>query len=525
MTFAMRVLLSLILLLAASKSRAIQVKTDQSDRYRCGQRPINTVAVITAGQTTQPGEFPWHAAIYRMEQLGSSYICGGFLISDRMTITAAHCVTNPNGFKVVPSGISVRLGMFELITVSKSTQEHRVEKIYRHENYTASSYRHDIAVLLLHTIAEFNEYIQPICLWDTNEYGDGGELVGVVAGWGLTEYEMLASTLKSTEMPMVSFLECLDGDRNLFSQVLFDGMFCAGLRNGTNVCNGDSGGAFAVKVNGSWVARGIISFTGLRENTVSLCNPRSFAGFVNIPRYVEWIEKVANLDRFIIIDNPAVNSPREHTGVSSSTVAPSESPSRMKCAEYKNGSQELSYLAYVARDTPFMRVIDCFVIVISKRFLISTAGCRSLHVSDKSSEDEQFVVIETEGQAFHYEIEDFHQHPEFSRSPTDENNLALIELKRNTSLSTGQFVCLWSDKDFDVGKIFLYSATGMVKGFGASKPAAKCFNQLIAPSIMIRSPADGVYHLVGVIVSSTCTKIRFIKLQQFIPWIESIVWK
>ncbi|XP_058446760.1 coagulation factor VII-like [Malaya genurostris] len=513
----MRLLLLLVMLQSAFVTSLV------TDGHRCGQRPVNAIAVITAGQTTRSGEFPWHAAIYLVERLRSSYICGGFLISDRITITAAHCVTNHNGFELSPSGLSVRLGMFELLTLSKTTQEHRVEKIHRHGNYSASSHRHDIAVLLLHTVAEFNEHVQPICLWNNKEHGEGEALVGAVAGWGLTENDTLASTLKATKIPMVSFLECLDSDRNLFSHVLFDGMFCAGLRNGTNVCNGDSGGAFAVLVNETWFARGVVSFTGLRENTASLCNPRSFAGFVSIPRYVEWIEKVTDLNRFIV----EPTNPLEHI-IPSSTETPAEtfqSISEKKCAEHKNGFQDLSHFAYVARGAPFMRVIDCFAILISERFLISTADCRSRNILDKSSDrgNEQFVVVESEGQALPYEIKDFHQHPEFYRSTTDDNNLAIIELKQNVSIPSGQFVCLWSEEIFDWDKLLLYSATGSSKLTG--EPEFKCFNQLLAPSIMIQSPANGMNYLVGLVVGSTCTKIRFIKIPKFIPWIETIVWK
>lgn len=209
---------------------SIQVKSDQH-RYACGQRPINGIGVITSGQSTWPGQFPWHAALYRTKGLGSEYICGGFTIADRIVITAAHCVTAPNGYQVVASTISVRLGLYELLRMTKNTQEHRVERVYRHPNYTASSYKHDIALLLLRTVIEFNDYIQPICLWDQEKYGPGETLVGIVSGWGITEYDTLADDLKSARLPMVSLLECLESDRDLFSQAIFDGMFCAGVAN------------------------------------------------------------------------------------------------------------------------------------------------------------------------------------------------------------------------------------------------------------------------------------------------------
>lgn len=63
------------------------------------------------------------------------------------------------------------------------------------------------------------------------KFGRGEDLVGIVSGWGLTEYDVLADELKSARMPMVGYLECLESDRDLFSHVIFDGMFCAGLTN------------------------------------------------------------------------------------------------------------------------------------------------------------------------------------------------------------------------------------------------------------------------------------------------------
>ncbi|XP_053695589.1 transmembrane protease serine 9-like isoform X2 [Sabethes cyaneus] len=529
----MKLSFALFMILILSQLEALQVQSDQY-RHQCGQRPIQSVGVITAGRATYPGEFPWHAAIYRVQLLGSSYVCGGFLISDRIVATAAHCVTDQeNGFLITAGGVSVRLGMFELLTVSRNTQEHRVGKIYRHENYTASSYRHDIALLVLQTVVEFNAYVQPICLWDVQRFGGGFELTGVVSGWGLTEYDVLANVLKSAKLPMVSFLECLQSDRDLFSQILYEGMFCAGLRNGTSVCNGDSGGAFAINVNGTWIARGIISFTGLREHTASLCNAHSYAGFVNVASYLQWIEKITNQDGFVIAETFGANNSSVEPITISSTVATFNSSERIKCAEYENSNrnnrlQDLSYLTYVAKDTPFSRVIDCFAIVISERYLISTADCRSLETFEKSAASAQFVVVETEDYTLRHEIKSFHQYPAFARTPSEENNLALIELERNISIPTGQFVCLWSGNEPDMGKIFLYSAAKYLSRRLRIDPttdkSSKCFNQLIAPSLMIQNSDGESYRLVGVVVNATCSKIRFVKLSKFIPWIERLVW-
>lgn len=89
------------------------------------------------------------------------------------------------------------------------------------------------------------------------------------------------------------------------------------------MCNGDSGGAFVVNNNGTWIARGIISFTGIKDGSLALCNPTSFAGFVNIPRYVEWIKKVANMDRFIAVEDTATNSDEQVSPSPDTAIKPS----------------------------------------------------------------------------------------------------------------------------------------------------------------------------------------------------------
>ncbi|XP_055590228.1 serine protease 55-like [Uranotaenia lowii] len=493
--------------------------------YRCGQRPINHLNTIISGQNSWPGQFPWHLGLFELQQLGSSYLCGGFLVSDRLALTAAHCVTAPNGFQIAPEVLFIRLGLVELMTVNRNTQEHRVQAVHRHESFSATSYKHDVAILMLQTIVEFDDFVQPVCLWSNFEHGKATEMSGYVSGWGLTEYRRLANKLKTASFPMVSTLECLESDRPLFGQLLYPGMFCAGSRNGTTVCNGDSGGAFVVNLNGTWIARGIISFTGLQDNDVTLCNPKGLVGFVKIHHYLSWIEATARLkdvekDSDDIFDSSETNY---HTTFQSSNPISNPSISEKKCNEYQNGSKnqqrDLTHLAYLSRMLPSspMRVIDCFVVLISERFFISRADCLR-------PGDNQFITVEMEGQEMQFQIENFHRHPLYLKNPV-ENNFGLIELKWNISLQTSQFMCLWTRKELDLGNLFLYSAMNESKQPPIGHHhGRKCFNQLLAPSIMIERPEDGVYHLVGLVANSTCGKIRFVRVQNVIPWIEAIVW-
>ncbi|XP_035916305.1 ovochymase-2-like isoform X2 [Anopheles stephensi] len=507
----------------------------------CGQRPIATPGTITyAPSQSWPGQFPWHIALYRTEQhLSISYACGGFLVGERTVITAAHCVTAPSGYQMTADELIVRLGLYDLLTLGRQSQEHRVGKIHRHGNFTLGSPRHDLALLTLRTVVEFGDFVQPICL-PVDETTLDGVKFGVVSGWGLTEMDTPARILRWTTMPVVSFFRCLESDSTLFGPVLYEGMFCAGWGNGTNVCNGDSGGAFVANLNGSWTALGVVSFTGVREDINGpqqpfRCNTESLSGFISLPKYLDWIASVALLEE----DN---SSSRVVTDSNISTTS-SVRISEQMCQSYRescSGNEDFSYLTSMVRPvhvggTPgrYARlVIDCFAVLISDRFLLAPASCYG-------SAAHQFVLLEVAGQAVDYRIKTSHRHPNFvNNGPTqDQSNLALIELERKVSLSTCQFVCLWTgaveSEPTLPDNIFLYSAVNVSAGDKSiespevTSRGSRCYDELLAPRVMQQQQGlDGSRddRLVGIVLERTCTKIRLIKVAPFLDWIERIVW-
>lgn len=56
---------------------------------------------------------------------------------------------------------------------------------------------------------------------------------GTVVGWGLTENGTLSSSLRMTELPVVSASECTDSHPDFFGSQTRSTTFCAGYRNGT----------------------------------------------------------------------------------------------------------------------------------------------------------------------------------------------------------------------------------------------------------------------------------------------------
>lgn len=121
----------------------------------------------------------------------------------------------------------------------------QVYRIFAHHNFNESSLANDIAVVRLATAATFNNYVQPICLWDsTNDLSKVVGRYGTVVGFGVTETNQISYTLRQAAMPVVDLATCLQSDRNFYGSFLSDSTFCAGFRNGNSRLSYDMVGDF-----------------------------------------------------------------------------------------------------------------------------------------------------------------------------------------------------------------------------------------------------------------------------------------
>lgn len=201
----------------------------------CGRRQIKLQQLVTHGYTTNPGEFPWHAGIFMTTGFQKSYICGGSLVNELSVITAAHCVTDPvNGLVTSPATLFVQLGKFKLNLYGDTVQEHAVQQVIVCEDFQTKTSKYDLAIVRLATQARFTDFVQPICVFPQPpgiNYNDGS-IRGTVVGWGYTQFDALSDALQGTTLPVVGHTKCLDSNPELFERTLYDGMFCAGFKNG-----------------------------------------------------------------------------------------------------------------------------------------------------------------------------------------------------------------------------------------------------------------------------------------------------
>jgi dynein heavy chain len=270
--------------------------TDSSNKIQCGTQLIQNTPLIAHGEETFPGQWPWHAALYLYMRRDIKFRCGGSYVGTRSVITAAHCVSL-KGELLRAEDFMVYLGRYNLRNMNEEgLQYHDVRNIIVHPSYNGTYSIGDIAVLILTTEVEVTALVRPVCLWgqDDGSPADIIDQVGLVVGWGLDERDEPTETLMMVQMPVVNQQTCIWSDPTYYSLFTSNGTFCAGFRNGSSVCNGDSGGGMVFPRKRSdgteiWTLQGIVSHGRRRDSYSNFCDPKAYIVFTDVGKYLDWL--------------------------------------------------------------------------------------------------------------------------------------------------------------------------------------------------------------------------------------------
>lgn len=221
---------------------------------RCGnvKTALEIRSLIFGGDEVKRGEWPWLVAVFQIDVgFGPSFACGGNLVSKRAVISAAHCVKSAS--KTYQSHeVLLSMGHHNrLIWNEIDSMRSNVAKIHIHPDFRvqtkakATTKDADLAILIASQIIEFNDFIQPVCLWSTDRIDEddtpfGMDTIGTVVGWGRHSVNRLVSKFpRKIELPIVEFDECRLSS-NRIAAALSNRTFCAGTLDG-RPCHGDSG--------------------------------------------------------------------------------------------------------------------------------------------------------------------------------------------------------------------------------------------------------------------------------------------
>uniref|UniRef100_A0A8D0GWN7 Complement factor I n=1 Tax=Sphenodon punctatus TaxID=8508 RepID=A0A8D0GWN7_SPHPU len=230
---------------------------------------------ILGGSLAVKSQFPWQVAIRDNEKV----ICGGIYIGGCWILTAAHCVRSSR-----VNHYLIWTGLLDTIKYGSRVETFRLKQLIIHENYNASSYWNDIALLEMRNSGAHKTCLVdnsfPACVpWSEYMFRPGQECK--VSGWGLGD-----DFAKQYELKW-GYINLLPNCSDLYKGRFLSGMECAGTHDGSiDACKGDSGGPL-VCLDSDNVAYvwGVVSWGD------SCGVPESPGVYTKVATYFDWISR------------------------------------------------------------------------------------------------------------------------------------------------------------------------------------------------------------------------------------------
>ncbi|XP_053963178.1 trypsin beta-like [Anastrepha ludens] len=235
---------------------------------------------IIGGLPTSILNFPYQVSVLYKGQ----HTCGGAIIRPNVIITAAHCVEptmTVNAFKVRAGSAQYAYG----------GQLRTVQRIFRHEGYSSTTYNYDVALMQLERDLIYSKAVQPVQLAASNALLSGQAKL-FVSGWGLTsETGYVSSVLNYVDVNVIRQETCVQNYKYVVP--ITAEMFCAGYsQGGKDSCQGDSGGPLVAYYHGVATLYGIVSW-GVG------CAQKEYPGvYAKVSALRPWIDgKLANIGK------------------------------------------------------------------------------------------------------------------------------------------------------------------------------------------------------------------------------------
>lgn len=285
----LRVCIAVVALAATAEMAAAQNRT-----FNCKLPDRTVVSRVVGGQAVKVEQFPWQVSI--AEKGGGQYdghFCGGVLIGAQWVLTAAHCMTERQGDRLVeidPAGLQILHGTTNLRSGGEGRE---ATKVIVHPDYSGGP--NDLALIKLDRA--YDGARRTYAMLPRSEIADRfvfNEACAVVTGWGTTEPDKpLPPELRAVAMPIVDQATCKAAYARYYgSDAIAENEVCAGFaEGGRDSCQGDSGGPLVVEGGPSgYVLAGITSWGGYDNKSNFYCALKEGYGvYARISSFVPWI--------------------------------------------------------------------------------------------------------------------------------------------------------------------------------------------------------------------------------------------
>ncbi|KAJ2026126.1 hypothetical protein IWW57_003140 [Coemansia sp. S610] len=254
---------------------------------RAGRIPLADERII-GGTASAIGEYPYTVSLNLTLPEGSG-LCGGTLITDRVVVTAAHCVTNPDtGAILSPKSVRVGLGSQKL----REQRHVQALEVHAHPLFQPPVSSSDIALIVIDPQAPS---LKPAAIY-SGHIPPMGRVTAV--GWGMTSatggFGSVPNSLQETELVVGSQKECREFVPGYESS---DGpQICTQnkLLLGKDTCQGDSGTGVFITVAGSRYLAGLTSYGANLMGDPTCALDDGFGVYTRVSYFRSFIDSVAS---------------------------------------------------------------------------------------------------------------------------------------------------------------------------------------------------------------------------------------
>lgn len=252
---------------------------------------------IIGGSVIDIRNVPWQVSLRSL--IGGAtgiHFCGGSIISNRWVLTAAHCVSPPDGV-TNPTWIMVKAGATNQYASINQSQLIGASQIYVHPNYNPVTYDNDIALIYLSSGFVFADAVQPIAYstpCNTSAIDVQNGTIATLSGWGLTSNNPNSPTsalLQATTMPIISnpAAYSINTAYSAYYTYPITNNMISFYQLGTAAAKGDSGGPAVIWINGTPVLIGASSWGLPPKDTLPTM-------YTKVQNYTSWIDSITGLN-------------------------------------------------------------------------------------------------------------------------------------------------------------------------------------------------------------------------------------